>query len=1000
MPQGFTSAGVTTREIDLTGPTSIDPVGVPAGIVGTSPKGPAYVPITLPTMNDFVVKFGAPSTLFRSAPLAANEWLRNAQAVTFLRVLGVGDGKQRLSSGLNKGKVNAAGFVVGDQQPQTSLSGNLGSNSYANTTGPLGRTYFLGAIMSQSNGSTLLTDAGLAAQGVPIIRGVLMAASGVVLTLSSSFNTVSTAPSTTAPATAANIRGAVTGAVNLGSGKQEFVMFLNGHKASETAYSNVITASFDVAAPNYFGKILNRDPLKLENAGYVLYAQYDIHPAMAVVTGSGVVLAASGAAVSGNANRERVAFLLTGSQTVNSGTLTAPNFENFEDRFQTASTPWITSQKFGGRPMNLFKVWALGDGDEPNSKVKISFENIQPSTSDTTKFGTFDLLVRDLGDNDNNRVVLEQWRGMSLDPENPRFLGNIIGDTRVFYNFDATTGKQKLTTTGNYPVRSRYIRVQIADDVLNGETPETALPMGFRGLPHLVTSGTAPMPSFTDAAGYSTSNLFYNLVQPPVPFRLALTRGVSPTQTTDKALYWGVQFERMESATDPNSSYVPNESIKSFAKYFPTFHTEWQNPLVSGNEGTPDTAADGILDADRFNNNAFSLENIRVVYNAVSGLADSTLVDQWAYVRAGGISTNVSALTRALTVSDLADPSNRALAKFTVFMQGGFDGVRIFNEDTAQLTNKAIVEEMNYTSRGFSSGPTVSAYTKALELMADTTEVDIQLLSLPGIRHRYVTDTAIRTTEERFDAMLIFDIEERDINNALVTSDSQRTSVNFTATNFAARGLNSSFAAAYFPDVTLRDSFNREVVRVPPSVAVLGAFSKNDAVAYPWFAPAGFTRGALDTTNEPVVRLTKPNLDALYSVNINPLVSFAGSTGPVVWGQKTVLSRQSSLDRVNVRRLLLSIRRDVRGVANKILFEQNKEATLARFSQKVNPILKRVQDQQGIDNFKVLIDTSTTTEADIENKTIRGKIFIVPTKTLEFLSIDFVLTNRANFVQG
>jgi len=1000
MAQGFQSAGVTTREINLTGPTSIEPVGVPAGVIGTSLKGPAFVPITLPTMNDFVVKFGAPTPLYRNAPLAVNEWLRNAQAVTFLRVLGVGDAKQRVLSGNNKGKVNNAGFVVGDRQPQSTLSGNLGANIYANSGGPLGRTYFLGTFMSQSNGSTIFTDAGQAAEGVPIIRGIVMAASGVVLTLSSSFNTNSTVPDKTLPATPANIRGAITGAVNLGSGKQEFVMFLNGHKASETAYSNVITASFDVSAPNYFGRIFNKDPQKLENAGYVLYSQYDIHPAFAVVTGSGIIPAASGATVPGNNNRERVAFLLTGSQAWNTGTLTVPNFENFEDRFRTAATPWITSQKFGGNPVNLFRIWALGDGEEPNSKLKISIENIQPSTTDTTNFGTFDLLVRDFGDNDNNRVVLEQWRGLSLDPSNPRFIGNIIGNTRVFYNFDASQGKQKLTTEGVYPVRSRYIRVEIADDVVNGEMPETALPMGFRGLPHLVTSGTAPMPAHTDTAGFTSTNPFHKLVQPPVPFRLKLTRGLAPTQTTDKALYWGVQFERMESVSDPNSSYVPNPTISSFAKYFPNFHIDWMNPLTGSNEGAPDTTANGILDADRFNNNAFSLENIKVVYNSASNLADSTKLDQWSYVRAGSITTNFAAKTRALTVNDLSEPSVRAIAKFTVPFQGGFDGVRIFNSDTAQMTNKAIVEEMTFVSRGFSAGSTVSAYTKAIELLKDTSEVDIQLLAIPGIRHRFVTDTAIRATEDRFDAMLIFDIEERDVNDTLVTSDSQRISVNFTTTDFSGRGLNSSFAAAYFPDVTLRDTFNREVVRVPPSVAVLGAFSKNDAVAFPWFAPAGFARGALDTTNEPVVRLSKANMDALYSVNINPIVSFPGSTGPVVWGQKTVLARQSSLDRVNVRRLLISLRREVRRVANRILFEQNKEATLARFSQLVNPIFKRVQDQQGVDNYKVVIDTTTTTQADVENKTIRGKIFLVPTKTLEFLSIDFVLTNRGNFIQG
>jgi hypothetical protein len=792
--------------------------------------------------------------------------------------------------------------------------------------------------------------------------------------------------------------GAASGSVYLGSGLQEFVMFLNGWNGADSSYTNVITASFDVSAPNYFGKVFNKDPLKIENAGYVLYTQYDIHPALAVVTGAGVLTTSASAVSPGP--REKVAFLLSGSQAWNSGTVYAPNFEGFEDRFQTAKTPWFTSQKFGGRPVNLFQVYALSDGEEPNTKLKISIENIQPSNTDTTEFGTFDLLVRDFNDNDNNKVVLEQWRGLSLDPSNPRFIGNIIGDTRVFFNFDASVGKQKLTTTGNYPVRSRYIRVVLADDVLNGETPQSALPMGCRGFPHLMTSGSAPMPSFSDSSTWSISNPVQRMIQPPVPFRLTLTRGTSPTQSTDKALYWGVQFERQESATDPNASYVPTETIKSFSKYFGTYHTDWMNPVVSGNEGAVDTSQNGIVDADRFNNNAFSLENIKVVYNTTSNLADVTNLDSWLYVRNGSIPVDGTALTRALTVEDLTDPSVRVVAKFTVYMQGGFDGTRIFNADTSQLTNKAIVEEMNYTARGFSSGPTVTAYTKALSLMNDTSEVDIQLLTLPGIRHRFVTDTALRVTEDRFDALYLFDVEERDTNNALVTNDNQVISVGFTATDFASRGVNSSFGAAYFPDVTLRDQFNRSTVRVPPTVAVLGAFSKNDAVAYPWFAPAGFTRGALDTTNDPVVRLSKANLDALYSVNINPIVSFAGSTGPVVWGQKTVLARQSSLDRVNVRRLLISLRREVRRVANRILFEQNKEATLARFSQLVNPIFKRVQDQQGIDNFKVVIDTTTTTQADIENKTIRGKIFIVPTKTLEFLSIDFVLTNRGNFIQG
>ena len=188
--------------------------------------------------------------------------------------------------------------------------------------------------------------------------------------------------------------------------------------------------------------------------------------------------------------------------------------------------------------------------------------------------------------------------------------------------------------------------------------------------------------------------------------------------------------------------------------------------------------------------------------------------------------------------------------------------------------------------------------------------------------------------------------------------------------------------------------------QVPPSVAALGAFSFNDAVAFPWFAPAGFARGALATTERSTIQLSRANMDDLYEVNINPIVSFAGSEGLVIWGQKTMYAQQSALDRVNVRRLLLSIRRQVRQVANRILFEQTLPETLARFSQLVNPILKRVQDQKGLDRFLVRIDTSTTTQADFENKTIRGKIYLQPTRTLEFLSVDFVINNPSNFGQG
>lgn len=988
----FQSAGVSARVINLTGPTSIQPVGIPAGVIATSVKGPAFVPVTVATNQDFSVVFGSPSDDAYNGPLSAAEWLRNQQSLTFLRVLGAGQGKTRETSGSNQGRVAGAGFVVGDQQPQS--GGGLGNNTYANTGGPKGRLYFLNTFMSESNGSGIFTSAGLPVQGVPVIRAVIMAASGVVPALSTSLS-ASTPPAATLIASG-GLSGSPVGFVNLNSGRQEFVLLLNGHKGTDSQYPNVITASFDIDAPNYLGRALNTDPYSYEKAGHLLYTDFAIHPQIAVVTGTSVV---TGSGVS--SGYEAIAFLASGSATFNSGTTTAPNFENFEDRYEAPQSTWIVSQKFGGKPKNLFRIHLLDDGKYGNDKIKWSIENIVPSTNTANPYGTFDLLVRSLGDTDKKREVLEAWRGLSLNPSSDNYIGRVIGDQNTFFNFDAAEDSQKLITVGNYENNSKYIRVEIDSLVEDAELDSSALPLGFRGVAHLVTSGSAPLASIVELAvtgAFTTSaaNRAFNTVQMPIPFRENLNLGPTTNRRSDKGFYWGVQFERKISATELNSTTEADRSILGFTTYFPNFHTDYQNVLVSANEGAADTTADGILDADRFNNNLFTLENVKIVRDSSTDLADLTSLVSWSYVRQGNISTAGS--YRALRVSDLSDPSVRQVAKFSGIIQGGFDGVRIFNENTNLLTNLAINEEMDNSNRGVSDGPTVKAYTKALNIVSDNTETDIQLLTIPGIRHNIITDAALLTTENRFDAMFIMDPIEYDTSNTLVTSSNQNISVRYTVNQHNDRGLNSSFGAVYFPDVIIHDDANQTIRQVAPSVAVLGAFGLNDSVGFPWFAPAGFARGALQSADSSVLPLSRDNMDSLQDARINPIVSFAGSDGLVVWGQRTLLATDSALERVNVRRLLISLRREVRKVANKFIFEQGREEVLARFSQLVNPIMKRVQDQKGVERFLVKIDTTTTTQADIENKIIRGKIFLVPTKTLEFLSIDFTVTNQGNFV--
>lgn len=998
----YDSAGVFAKEIDLSGPTVL-PVGeVPAGVIGTAKRGPAFVPVTVLSLAEFESKFGSVDGT-KYGPLAVAEWLRYARSATYVRVLGVGDGTKRTTSGNNQGRVARAGFVVGDQLP--SASGSIEHNPYAVAASTVkGRTYFLGCFMSESVGSTIFSDAlvqgghnqytdgGIStARSMPIIRAVLMAPSGVTVLLSGSTGAYqySNAPHATASATAAGVRGMITGTVS--GSNNEFVLLLNGYVDADglTSVPRVITASFNVGSANYFANVLNRDPIMIQRLGHFMYAHYDVPEAYAVVTGSGITNV--------TASNVDVGFIVSGVMAQNSGTTTVPNYEGFEDRYTTPRTPWFISQKFGSTYYDLFKVHALDDGDIANDSIKVSIMNIRPSTSEKDEHGTFSLIVRKYSDTDAKQVQLERWDNLSLDPHSDRYVAAVIGDQRAFFDFDRNVGSQRSLIEGSYPNASSYIRIEPSDDLKNGRIDATALPIGFRGHGHLITSGSGLLANSPGAANVSgnfysgQTDVLNRALTPPVPFRQHLVIGTGLKKLVSSDLHWGVQFERKVLLNDPNANDEIDPHVKSHTLYFPSYHTSWQNPWVENNAGKADSGG-VVYDVDRFNQGRFTLENVKVV-TASNGDADPTVVADWVYVRTGNINATEAAKSRAFTVNDLKNATVRKYMKFTTFLQGGFNGVNIFNTEATQLSNTAAKWDMDYTPRGQRDGATVMAYRKALEIMGSTADVDVKLLAIPGIRHSTISDDAITTVENRFDALYIMDIEERDQINVVVTASAQTVNVANTVDAFKDRAVDSNFAASYFPDVTLEVASTKALVRAPPSVAVLGAYALNDAVAFPWFAPAGLKRGVLKSTKDVNVRLNKANLDTLYAADINPIVSFPGSNDIVIWGQKTLQAAQSSLDRVNVRRLLIEIRRQVRSIANSLLFEPNRDSTLARFSAEVTPKLKRIQERSGLDRFKVQIDTTTTTQADVENNTIRGKIFVQPTKTAEFISLDFVVTN-------
>jgi len=979
--QVFKSPGVYSQEIDLsfTGPK--EPFGTPAGVVGTAERGPAFVPVTLASFKDFVDTFGKVDGKSFGA-YAIQEWLRNAQSAVFVRVLGAGDGKQRESSASdstsNNGRVNNAGFVVGggtvietNLNNQLNRNRDLASDAVAAGADGRGRVYFLGALHSESAGSTYFSDASKqdGVNAVPVVRGVLFAASGTLLALSASSSGSLAAGGTTEPD-----YSAITGTVNLAD--STFVLHVSGQVSTATDYPRWVTASFNTSRADYFGKVFNKNALGLKDHGYMLYESFDISNVLATVTGTNVV------EVSGSGVKEQsdIAFIMSGATAHNAGTANVPNYENYEDRFTTPTSPYVISQKFGGAEQDLFYVESTSDGVYANDKYKISIANIKRSTTDEADFGSFTLLVRDFNDTDDSPLVLEQFANLNLDRLSDNYIARRVGDKKVKFDFDQLEGSQKLLVEGEYDNVSRLIRVVPSALLKDGGINESALPMGFRGIKHLVTSGSSTLQGNLLAVTPVESNsgniteLLSGAFQPPIPMRKSIAVGTGAKQEPNRKLYWGVQFNRPVNVSDINKGNKL-ENIAAYTRYF-------GNESLIGLQ-SPLTAS------DTFCNNKFSLENIQVVTSSGGGPADHNRLTEWAYKRDG------SAITTAGTRS--FDPSkdlnkNTNVAKFTFILQGGFDGANIFNTEFNEFQEGAAVKEADISALQV-KGATIGTYRRAIDIMSNPDDVDISLLVVPGQTEPLVTDYAIEKTEERFDAMYIMDPRLLDSNKNTVTGSSQNVSVAETANDHATRGLNTNFAASYFPGTTIFDSVNNRLVDVPSSVSVLGAFGFNDKVAQPWFAAAGFNRGALGNVVGTRVSLNLNDRDTLQNVNLNPIATFVGK-GAVIFGQKTLQQRQSALDRVNVRRLLIELRRAVRNVSNLILFEPNRAATLQRFTSLINPILERIKSQAGVERFKVVVDETTTSAADVENNVIRGKIFVQPTKTVEVIALDFIVTNQ------
>jgi hypothetical protein len=283
-------------------------------------------------------------------------------------------------------------------------------------------------------------------------------------------------------------------------------------------------------------------------------------------------------------------------------------------------------------------------------------------------------------------------------------------------------------------------------------------------------------------------------------------------------------------------------------------------------------------------------------------------------------------------------------------------------------------------------GINATDYDDMIDLLSNQDDYRFNVITIPGLT---IADNATQA------ASLTNIVQNR--GDAIAVIDTRAYGAQVSQATTSAAAINSSYAATYWPWLQTIDPGTGQLVWVPASTMIPAVYAFNDSVSEPWFAPAGINRGGLDTVVRAERKLSQTNRNDLYTNNVNPIATFPG-TGVVVYGQKTLQKKASALDRVNVRRLLIALKSYISQVANNLVFEQNTIATRNQFLSQVNPYLESVQQRQGLFAFRVIMDDSNNTPDVIDRNQLIGQIYLQPTKTAEFIYLDFnILPTGATF---
>jgi len=631
--------------------------------------------------------------------------------------------------------------------------------------------------------------------------------------------------------------------------------------------------------------------------------------------------------------------------------VTTNTIANYLEQYKSPESPWVVSQLYGSTVERLFKFYSIADGNSANTQIKISIQNISFNNL------SFDVAVRDFFDTDANPVILEKYTNCTMDPTTNNYIAVKIG-----------------TSDGEYALNSKYIMLEMDVDA----NPES-LPCGFEGyVIRNYGSATPPFPVYKVAYNFP-GEVIYN-----PPFGVVTNPPFSYTGFDNKAVSGGDRVR---------STYL---GISSQIGYDPLFFE------YKGKQKPLDLCVEGDAPSWNYITKGFHMDSGATVVSIVTGPTSGS----------PAFDCGVASFQRDPETS--ANPYYQIQArKFSFLLQGGFDGWDIYNESRTN-TDRFILGGSGYqagacpTTRypnasGWGAFKPIAisnftdfantdyyAYLLGINTFSNPEAVNINVFATPGIDYvnnsNLVEDSISMVTFDRADSIYICTTPDTAM-FAPVTNPADFIYPTEAVDNLDNTGIDSNYTATYYPWILVRDTVNNTQIYIPPTNEVCRNLALTDNISFPWFATAGYTRGLVNAVKARK-KLTQEDRDTLYQGRINPIATFS-DVGTVIWGNKTLQIADTALNRINVRRLLLQARKLISAVAVRLLFEQNDAKVRQDFLDSVNPILDAIRRDRGLYDFRVTVSNSPE---DLDRNTMTGKIYLKPTKALEFIDIEFLIT--------